>query len=85
MDEEQDISVISAKYKSDYSLEVTFSNGVTKTVDFSSHINNHTKGYYTKYKKLSNFKKFKIEDGNIVWGKDWDLIFTIEGLYSGKL
>lgn len=36
-------------------------------------------------KQLSNFKKFKIEKGNIVWGEDWDLIFPIEQLYNGKV
>ena len=73
-----DLHVTEAKYKCEYSLDVTFSDGVTKTVDFSGYINNHTKGYYAKYKKLPNFKKFKIDQGNVVWGKDWDLIFPVE-------
>jgi hypothetical protein len=24
-----------------------------------------------------------LEDGNIVWGEDWDLIFPIEQLHQG--
>ena len=40
---------------------------------------------YNKYKKQENFKKFKIENGNIVWGKDWDLIFPVYDLYEGKI
>ena len=26
-----------------------------------------------------------VDDGNIVWGEDWDLIFPIEQLYSGAI
>ena len=28
---------------------------------------------------------FKIENGNIVWGEDWDLIFPIEQLHQGRI
>ncbi len=30
------------------------------------------------------FRTFVIDDGNVVWGEDWDLIFPIENLYIGK-
>jgi hypothetical protein len=30
------------------------------------------------------FQSFRIENGNLVWGKDWDLIFPIDGLYRGE-
>ncbi|HKP32024.1 MAG TPA: hypothetical protein VJT83_04835 [Chitinophagaceae bacterium] len=36
-----------------------------------------------KYKKPENFKKFEILDGNLIWGKHWDMIFPIQQLYSG--
>jgi hypothetical protein len=29
--------------------------------------------------------RFKIEDGNIVWGKNWDLIFPAHELHAGKI
>lgn len=31
------------------------------------------------------FKCLKIENGNIVWGEDWDLIFPIEQLHKGEI
>ena len=34
------------------------------------------------YIEPKNFKKFTIEQGNVVWGKNWDMIFPIEDLYS---
>ena len=37
------------------------------------------------YLKEEKFKKFYIDSGNIVWGKNWDLVFPIEQLYKGKI
>jgi len=31
------------------------------------------------------FNRFSIENGNIVWGKNWDLMFPIEQLHDGVL
>ena len=36
-------------------------------------------------KKEYNFKRFKIENGNIVLGNNWDMIFPVYDLYNGKL
>lgn len=40
---------------------------------------------YNRYVDPKNFKKFRIEHGNVVWGKNWDLVFPLEQLYSGTL
>ena len=76
------LTVEDAKHVHDYVISITFSDGENKEVDFTKSIN-ATKGYYTKYKIPPNFKSFKIEDGNIVWGKNEDLIFEIKNLYLG--
>ena len=78
------MTVTGAKYVDEYKIEITFSNGKTKVVDFLPALEKYGRGYYAKYIKLANFKKFKVENGNIVWGKDWDLIFTNESVYKGK-
>lgn len=77
-------NVVNAVYVKDYTLLVTFANGKVKEVDFTLALEKYAQGYYAKYKKLNNFKKFKIENQNIVWGKDWDLIFPPENLYKGR-
>ena len=46
-------------------------------------IRNHPHPLYNSYLNENKFKKFKIEFGNIVWGKNWDLIFPIDKLYAG--
>ena len=79
------IVVNNAEYLHDNTLRVTFSDGYTSEVDFSGFFESNTMPYLKKYKSQQNFKKFNIEDGNVVWGKDWDLIFPIEQLYAGKI
>jgi hypothetical protein len=37
------------------------------------------------YLKEDKFRKFYINSGNIVWGKNWDLVFPVEQLHSGKI
>ena len=34
---------------------------------------------------ITEFQKFTIDDGNIVWGEDWDLVFPVEQLYAGAI
>jgi hypothetical protein len=79
------ISVKEASYLEGFTILISFSDGKTKKVDFSKFISTNHKATLVKYKDVTNFKKFKIEEGNIVWGKNWDLIFPIHQLYSGKI
>ncbi len=79
------LEVMNATYLDGYRLSIAFNNGKNKVVDFSDFITHTHKQALTKYKDLSNFKKFKVEDGNVVWGRDWDLIFPVHQLYKGKI
>jgi hypothetical protein len=77
------IKIESAKYISGYKLEITFSDNTVKIVDFELFLAHNTHPQWSKYEKIDNFKKFKIENGNVVWVKDWDLIFPINQLHNG--
>jgi hypothetical protein len=79
------ISVSKASYVDGYRLEVEFNDNKKHVVDFGNFLSTHSHPQYNKYKKPANFKKFKIENGNIVWGKDWDMIFPVYDLYQGKI
>jgi hypothetical protein len=79
------ISITNAKYISPSKLEIVFNDGKIKTVDFKNFFETHSHPQYNKYKKDINFKRFKIENGNIVWGKDWDMIFPVYDLYKGNI
>lgn len=77
------LAVVEARYAGDYKLEVIFDNNKKKIVDFGDFLKTHHHPQFNKYKNQVNFKKFKIENGNIVWGKDWDMIFPVYDLYTG--
>lgn len=80
-----DLLVNKAEHVEGYILLITFSNGVARKVDFSPFLNNTKARYLSKYKKIDNFKSFKIEEGNVVWGKNWDLIFPIKQLFRNSI
>ena len=40
---------------------------------------------HNSYHEPENFKQFTIEHGSVVWGKNWDMIFSIEDLYNFPL
>ena len=75
--------ITSAQYQSPLSVLLTFNDKHTVLVDIGKFIQNHPHPQYNKYLEEKHFKKFKLEDGNIVWGKNWDLIFPIDLLYKG--
>lgn len=77
------LSVTRADYVDGYRLNITFSDGTTQVIDFGPFLVNHPHPQHDKYRIVSNFKRFKIERGNLVWGRDWDLIFSIEQLHEG--
>ncbi len=76
------MKIVSAKHIKDYEVELTFSNGKVKIIDFSG--KKFGRWFLGKWSKPENFVKFKIDKGNIVWGKDWDVIFHVEDLYRTK-
>lgn len=79
------IDVIKARYLDNYKLEITFSDMKINQIDFEKFLNKFHHPTTDKYKKISNFKKFKIDGGNLVWGNNWDIIFPVYKLYKGKI
>lgn len=79
------LSIVSAKYVKPLSIEVRFSDGTEKTINVGNFIKSHPHPQYNRYLNEKKFQSFKIEMGNIVWGKNWDLIFPVEDLHDGKL
>lgn len=79
------ISVKEALWAGDYKVDIIFNDNKKKTIDFAVFLNSHSHPQYNKYKQPTQFKKFRIENGNLVWGKDWDMIFPVYDLYLGKV
>lgn len=72
--------VISAVYKGEYKIEVTFEDGVRGIVDFAKYINQG--GVFEKFKDIEFFKNFSInkELGVLTWGDEVDI--APETLYA---
>jgi len=74
-----------ADFAGAYSVLLTFSDGVKRKVNFGGFLKKSLHPTIRSYLDENNFKKFKIERGNIVWGKNWDFAFPVEQLYEGKI
>jgi hypothetical protein len=79
------ILVTGATYIQAYKVKIKFSDNTSRVIDFEPFLKGNPHPQWDKYKNVDNFKKFKIENGNLVWGRNWDLIFPISGLYTGNL
>ncbi len=79
------IIVTGATYIRDYLIKIEFSDNTFRVIDFGPFLKENHHPQWDKYNGIGNFKKFKIENGNLVWGRNWDLIFPVSGLYSGNL
>lgn len=79
----KELILISGKYLYDFCIELTYKEGskhYTIIKDFTSLFNRYAKGDYIKYLSVSNFKKFKVHNGNIIWGRNEDIIFKGQSL-----
>lgn len=62
-----------------------FSDNTTQTVDVGDFIRRHPHPQYNKYLDPRKFGRFTLEHGNVVWGKNWDLMFPVEQLHRGVI
>lgn len=79
------IFVIKAENAGNLTVSLTFSDNTVQTVDIGDFIRRHPHPQYNKYLDPRKFNRFTIENGNIVWGKNWDLIFPVEQLHAGAV
>ncbi len=77
--------ITSATAVGDSTVSLTFSDNTTQVVNVGEFIRRHPHPQYNKYLDSRKFRRFTIENGNIIWGKNWDLMFPIEQLHSGSL
>jgi hypothetical protein len=78
------LAIVKAEYLHDYKIKLQFNDGVTRTVDFASFLSSARNPDTTDFRSLEQFKKFRIEDGDLIWG-DFQMIFPIMDLYKGEL
>mgnify|MGYP002777923336 CR=1 FL=1 len=79
------LAIDSARYLDDLRLELRFSDGTVRALDFRPSIERQQVPEYRVYLDPEKFKEFKIESGNVVWGEDWDLVYPVWKLYDGLI
>jgi hypothetical protein len=79
------IEIIKATYLDAFKICIDFTDGKTNVVDFKPFLETVQGSLLEKYKNPKTFKQFAIENGNLVWGKNWDLVFPVTQLYKGKI
>ena len=72
--------VVSANYKGEYRIEVTFEDGASGIVDFSKYLSKG--GVFEKFNDMEFFKNFRINEelGVLIWGDEVDI--APETLYA---
>ncbi len=72
--------VVSATYKDNYKIEITFEDGKKGIVDFSKYLDKG--GVFSRFRDINFFKSFKVnsELGVLSWGDEVDV--APETLYS---
>lgn len=78
------IKIESAEHVGAHKLHLFFSDGKEQLVDFGPFLENSLHPDIKKFLSPKNFKRFTIENGDLMWG-DFDLIFPIMDLYENKL
>ncbi len=81
----KNLFITQAEWKDNYRIELTFNDGKTQTVDFETFIKNSRHPDINKYKDINLFRSFYLDDGNIIWDDNWDLIFPVINLYYNDL
>lgn len=81
----KNLKIVKAEDLGNLQVLIYFNDDKQQTIDIGDFIRRHPHPQYNKYLEPSRFKKFSIENGNIVWGKNWDLIFPLEQLYAGRI
>ena len=84
MNSQTTLKILEVEYIHDYTLKLLFSDGMKKLVNFKPFLENAKHPEIKKYLYLKNFKKYNLENGDLMWG-DFDLIFPIIDLYKNKI
>jgi len=78
------ISIVHADYKGDYLIQMEFSDGVKKVIDFENFLRKAKNPMTQKYLDKSLFCTFSIEYGDIVWN-NYEMCFPVWDLYEGRV
>ncbi len=82
--DDQVITIISAEYIGEYKIKLSFNDNTIQIVDLFPFLNSSLNPLIRKYLDKKEFKKFKIDNGDLEWC-DYDLCFPIADLYENNI
>ena len=82
--DDQVVTIISAEYIGEYKIKLSFNDNTIQLVDFFPFLNSSLNPLIRKYLDKQEFKKFKIDNGDLEWN-DYDLCFPIADLYVNNI
>mgnify|MGYP001300137766 CR=1 FL=1 len=80
--EQQLISITEAHYTTGYSIEMTFSDNTSQTINFEPFLMKSPLAQVNKYLDKGKFKKFLLIEGNLNW-HNYELTFPLADLHAG--
>jgi len=78
------ISITHADYKGNYRIQMEFSDGVTRVIDFENFLKKAKNSMTQKYLDKMLFSSFSLEYGDIIWN-DYEMCFPVWDLYEGRV
>ena len=73
-----------AYYISGYTIEIYFSDGTVKRIDFERFLKSSKHPATRSYLDLKKFQQFRVIEGGLDWN-DFDLCIPLHQLYSGEV
>ena len=77
------MKLTSATYLNNYSVELFFSDGERRTVDFKSFLSTASNPMTKAFLDLSKFKNFEVTHGYLSWNNG-EMDFSADSLYSWR-
>jgi Protein of unknown function (DUF2442) len=78
------LAVVAAEPVGPYALRLTFNTAEQRIVDFGDFLRHAQHPKVRSYLNEERFRQFRLINGNVNWN-DYDLIFPVADLYSGKV
>lgn len=78
------VSILNANYEGGYTIRMSFSDGVEKTIDFSSFLKNAKNPMTRKYLDKQLFSNFSLEYGDLTWN-NYEMCFPVWDLHEGEI
>jgi hypothetical protein len=78
------VEIVGAKAASNYKLQLTFSDGAERVVDFEPFLSASANPQIRVYLDPLKFAGFRVADGDLIWD-DYGLCFPIADLYENKI